>query len=460
MKIEGRSAGIRIAVALIAGLALRLFFVIHAPRIAGDTLLYGDIAKNWIQHGVYGFAQGPHGPVPTLIRLPGYPLFLALCFAVFGADRYTAVMVVQCLIDLATCLLVADLVRRLFGGRAALVVLWLAALCPFTANYVSAPLTETPSLLCIALAFYGMERWRAGGQGWNGWLWAVAGALAYAVLLRPEQGLLAAAVVSAMLWLAFCDRKRVFNAAVPVLAAAVCVILPLVPWTVRNWRTFHVFEPLAPRYATDPGEFVPVGFQRWFKSWAIEFASTEQVYWNYDSAPIDIADVPARAFDTEEQYSRTAALLGEYNKETTATPALDAGFNALAGERIADDPVRYYVALPLARLVDMLLRPRSEMMEINLEWWRWGRHPGQTIFAAVYALVNLAYIVLGLLGLWRWWRSGWDAPLAWSMIAFVALRCAMLLTLDNAEQRYTLEFFPVLLVWSGAVFRSSGSSEK
>src|SRR5258708_1764624 len=107
MKWEGRSAGARIALVLAARVALRLFFVVHAPRIAGDTLLYGDIAKNWMQHGVYGFAQGPQGPVPTLIRLPGYPLFLALCFAVFGADRYTAVMVVQCLIDLVTCLLVA-----------------------------------------------------------------------------------------------------------------------------------------------------------------------------------------------------------------------------------------------------------------------------------------------------------------------------------------------------------------
>jgi hypothetical protein len=39
------------------------------------------------------------------------------------------------------------------------------------------------------------------------------------------------------------------------------------------------------------------------------------------------------------------------------------------------------------------------------------------------------------------------------MIAFVLLRCALLLTLDNSEPRYTLEFFPLLVLWSSAVLR-------
>ena len=45
------------ALPLALGLALRLWFVAHTARIDGDTLLYGDIAKNWLEHGVYGFTQ-------------------------------------------------------------------------------------------------------------------------------------------------------------------------------------------------------------------------------------------------------------------------------------------------------------------------------------------------------------------------------------------------------------------
>jgi len=446
--------GLWVAVALALGVGLRLWFIDHTARIIGDSLIYGDIAKNWLRHGVYGFAESGSVPVPTLIRLPGYPLFLVACFRVFGVEHYTAVMYVQCALDLVTCLLVSALAWRLFGQRAGLAALWLAALCPFTASYVSAPLTETPSLACIALTFYGLERWRSAGLGVNRWLWITSAAMAYAVLLRPEQALLPAAVVPAMLWMVLRGQTSGrLPAVLPVVLAAVCVVLPLLPWTVRNWRTFHVFEPLAPRYATDPGEMIPLGFQRWYRTWAIDFASTDDVYWNYNGADIEIGDLPTRAFDSDDQYARTEALLSKYNKTDNATPAFDARFAALAEERIQADPLRYYVALPVARLLDMLFRPRTEMLPVSLEWWKW-EHPAQSAFSVAFAGLNLAYFLLGGVGWWLWRRRGWEShrALVWAMGGFVVLRCALLLTLDNSEPRYTLEFFPVIVVLGAAVF--------
>jgi Dolichyl-phosphate-mannose-protein mannosyltransferase len=450
-----RQVWLWVALPLMLGLALRLWFIAHLARIDGDTLLYGDIAKNWLEHGVYGLTRSGMLPRPTLIRLPGYPLFLAACFRVFGIEHYTAVMVVQTVIDLFTCLVVSALAGRLFGRRAAIVALWLAALCPFTANYVAAPLTETLSLMCIAVVFYGLERWRTTALGVNRWIWVITVALAYAVLLRPEQGLLAAAVLAAMLWLGWSAGRGV-RSGWPVALVAVCMVLPLAPWAVRNWRTFHVIQPLAPRYATDPGERVPLGFQRWYRSWSIDFASTEDVYWNYDGAEIEIGDLPSRAFDSEEQYERTNALLNDYNQTDNATAAIDGRFGEIAEERIQNDPVRYYLALPVARLLDMALRPRTEMMAVPLDWWHWAR-PAKSLFAAGYAGLNLVYFVVGGVAFWLWRRRGWDGnpALAWSMMGFVILRCAVLLTLDNSEPRYTLEFFPVIFVCSAVMFSRS-----
>lgn len=437
--------------ALALGAVLRLWFIGHAGSVTGDSLLYGDIAKNWLTHGVYGFAMRGDQPLPTLIRLPGYPMFAAACFRLFGMDHYTALMYAQCVIDLGTCVLAAALAWHLFGRRAGMIALWLAALCPFTANYVAAPLTEIPTLATIALAFYGVYRWGTAGLGWNRWLWITSAALAYSLLLRPEQCLLAAAIVPAMLWMALRTHARRIA---PVAAAAALVVLPLAPWAARNWRTFHVIQPLAPKSATDPGEFVPKGFYRWYRTWAIDFASTDDVYWNYNANAVEIADLPTRAFDSDNQYSRTDALLADYNETSNATPQLDARFAALASERIRANPLRYYVALPVARVLNMLLRPRTEILPVSTEWWKWHAHPKGSAFSLAYGVLNLAYLVLGGLGLWRWRRREWDghAALAWAMLAYVALRLALLLTIDNSEPRYTLEFFPLLVVWAGALF--------
>ncbi len=449
--------GAHTILALIAGLALRLFFVLRYAHIVGDSLIYGDIARNLIQHGVYGFSTAGAGhdaaAIPTLIRLPGYPLFLAVCFLIFGVDHYTAVMFVQAGVDLCTCLLASHAAKRIFGPEAGRWTLWLGALCPFIANYVAAPLTETLTLFCIALAFYSLVRWQEREKEprqVNRWLLVLGFALAYAILLRPEQGLLGAAVLPAML---FIRRQRPGSSRrgiIPIVVAASLALLPLVPWAARNWNTFRVIQPLAPRFATDPGEVNPSGFQRWFRTWAIDFASTENVYWNYDAAAIQIADLPNRAFDSNAQYEATRALLEKYNESTSATEQLDQAFAALAQDRIDAAPVRYFVVLPLARVANMTFRPRTENLPVQLEWWKLRSHPRATVFASLYGLLNLAYVLLATVTAVRWQNYGRFRPIILAMLATVGLRLALLLTLDNSEPRYTLEFFPVLFILGGA----------
>ena len=450
--------------AMLAGLLLRLWFIAHYSKVAGDGLVYGDIAKNLALHHTYGLTEDGPLPRPTLIRVPGYPIFLAVCFLLFGLKNYTAVLHIQTAADLLGCCLVSATAARLFGRRAALPVLWIAALCPFTANYAAVILTENLVLFTIALAFYSLVRWRQAGLGFNRWLWLVAAALSYGILLRPEQGLMAAAVVPAMLWMAFKKRTPVASLS-PVLVATLCVLLPLLPWTIRNWRIFHVVQPLAPAAANDPGEVVGVGFNHWYRSWAIEFASTAEVAWPYDDRLIDVATIPPRAYfpgcslrprtGTGELRDRTVAVLNDYNDESSATSELDARFAELANQRIKAAPICYYVLLPIARVLNMALRPRTEMMRtIPLEWWQWGRHRAETAFAAAYAALNLAYLVLAGAGFLAWRRRGWlgAREIAWAMAASILLRCAALLSLDISEPRFTLEFFPVLFVWAGALF--------
>ena len=70
----------------------------------------------------------------------------------FGREHYNAVLLVQIVIDVATCFVIADLARRTVSERAARFAFLLAALCPFTANYTVAPLAETLSIFFAAVA--------------------------------------------------------------------------------------------------------------------------------------------------------------------------------------------------------------------------------------------------------------------------------------------------------------------
>jgi len=458
--------------AILAGLLLRVWFVFHFAHVTGDSLIYGDIARNLLQFHIYGFTDVRQGlvalPEPTLIRLPGYPFFLAACFKLFGPERYTAVLALQVVIDLLSCLLVADIAGRWMGNRALHIALWLAMLCPFTANYVAAALTETLTLFCLTLAFYTLIRWQAHFERYsqviNPWLLPLSVALAGSVLLRPEQGLLVVTIVVAVAWIAFkhishATPHRILKALRPALIVAVLSLLPLVPWTIRNWQVFHVIQPLAPRYANDPGEANPYGFQRWYRTWAIEFASTENTYWPYDGSSIEIAELPNRAFDSDRQYAETAVILAQYNEKNSWTPALDAAFNHLAEERIRANPMRYYFAMPVARLFNMAFRPRTEMLPIPLEWWDFQETPLRSAFALGFAMLNAAYFGLAFLGWLTLRRQRKVSPILYAMLASIALRVALLLTLDNSEPRYTLEFFPIFFVLASGYLASLRTRE-
>ena len=453
-----RQTGIKFwfTLALVAGALLRVFFIAHHARFGGDTLVYGDLAHNMLAHHIFGFTEDRIRP--TLIRLPGYPVFLAACFLLFGTANYLAVLWVQLFIDLGTCVLLGLLANRLLGYRAAVATVWLAALCPFTANYSAVALTETLCLFCLAVTLYALYRWievwKAGDAG-LGWAALTGCGLIYGVLLRPDQALVAMVVVPAMLWVGVREGKGDFGRRIlPAVIASAFLVVPLSFWALRNWRAYHVFQPLAPRYANDPGEANPSGFQRWYRTWAIDFEATFQVYWVYDGGAVDVNVLPARAFDSPPQRAETENLFAQYNEVTSSNQQLDDEFASIAAERIRTHPLRYYVVMPVARELDMWLRPRTELMALPGDFWNVADHPGDSWFEYAYAALNAGYLLLAVIGLVRWRAKGWSGfpVLAFTMVGFVALRCVLLLTLDNSEPRYTLECFPVVILLAGFVF--------
>ncbi len=197
----------------LVGLGLRLLLVWRFPGVVDDSRLYANIAENWLQHGVYGVTNS--GVImPTLSRLPGYPAFLAAIFAIFGIENFRAVLLVQVVPDLGTCFLIADLSRRLLSPRAAQAGFLLAAICPFLANYAATALTETLEIfftaLALDLAICGLGAVGADGQGRHrGLIWLGCGlSIGAGILLRPDGGILLAAVGGYLLWLLLRSLRR------------------------------------------------------------------------------------------------------------------------------------------------------------------------------------------------------------------------------------------------------------
>ena len=333
-QVTGKRNGILVYVLLL--FVAFSFRAAVARFLANDTpddgKVYAQIARNLLEQHVYSHeTEAPYAP--TLIRLPGYPLLLAGVYSLFGHNDNAAVRLVQALIDTVTCGLIAlvafqwepDKKRKRASSIAALA---LAAVCPFTTIYVATILTETSTMfVAVAAVLTATLALKAKNQKATLWLWLATGLLAgVAVLFRPDSGLFALAIgitlVIATLGragdvkLSTKQEEILFRTARAsylgaVFSLAFCLVL--VPWAVRNYRVFHFFQPLAPAHAEMPGEFVPRGYLTWVRSWLDDGRYIGPALWSLDSAPIRLADIPERAFDSAEEKRWVGELLEKYN---------------------------------------------------------------------------------------------------------------------------------------------------
>jgi hypothetical protein len=162
---------------------------------------------------------------------------------------------------------------------------------------------------------------------------------------------------------------------------------------------------------------------------------------------IDAGKLPHRAFDSEAQRQQTEELLADYNQALHVTPELDARFAALAGQRIRQAPLRYYAWLPLVRIADMWLRPRTEALPSDTRWWEFNDDPKWSVLAVGLGIIGLVYVGLAGAGLVKARNTTFFGVL----LTFVVVRSIFLSTLENPEPRYTLECYPVVIILAAVI---------
>jgi 4-amino-4-deoxy-L-arabinose transferase-like glycosyltransferase len=262
-----------IALALIAslGLAFRAVAVVHpVADPADDSHAYYALAKSLYTEGSYG---GPefHSEA-TSDWSPGAPWLYAGLFVVTGGPREGTIRILEALMGVGTILVVFFLGWRLGGRWPALLGAFGVAIYPPFIHSVGEIMSEPPAMLSLPaaiLAFLwawdrtaGSKRPVSAPASADGtmrhsspWIWLLPGFLFGATaMFRPEYTLVAGAflVFAAVRW---AWRREWAFGATAIGLMLVALLLPIVPWTIRN---IVVLDRLVP-ISTGGGKALYVG---------------------------------------------------------------------------------------------------------------------------------------------------------------------------------------------------------
>ncbi len=214
--------------------------------IEGDAAGYWDLAHSIVQREPYQIYTPPR----QVLRMPGFPLLLALSLRLFGESLFAARLVLATVGALG-CLGVYQLGHRLCGHRIGLIAGGLAAVSPIFVGFSAIELTETAFAVSLVFGLVPLSRWgnqvaRAANpesalapeatssptliaavlSGTMAGLWAGVGCY-----LRPSWLLFPPCLVL-WLWLLRRDRVR----AIVAVCTVVVMVASLVPWGLRNQR--------------------------------------------------------------------------------------------------------------------------------------------------------------------------------------------------------------------------------
>lgn len=221
---------------IILGVTLRIAMALATPPDPSkwaDAGTYHALAV----HMLAGDGFTMDGETPSRVRTPGYSVFLALIYVVFGANPTLAV-VIQALICSVTIYVVYCLTRHIFDHRTATLAALMTATYPALIYYDTRLLREGITTTLLAITVYIALRYQGQAKlkhaGYIGML------LAAVSMIRPETILVGIPVI----YLMYKPQINIQNLWRPALLVALPIALVWVPWTARNYAHFGSLSPI------------------------------------------------------------------------------------------------------------------------------------------------------------------------------------------------------------------------
>lgn len=406
-----------------------------AQNRPGDPERFTFQAKELLAgHGYVGKAQASfvgYGVRPETVLPPGYPVFVAGVMLLTwddGAIFYTVLAIVQLLMVLASCCLVYAAVYPRSPKAAIIAGLIMATSTELLGRSRLAMSETLTTFLCSLLVFQlarmetsGMTRWRS----------LLIGFLCIAILLTAP-GLI---VLGFFVWCYCAWRCRRQLGQLSLLAFG--SLLLMVPWQVHCYRAVGHIQP-----AVYPGQpTFTSGVTRWVRTWE-ERPIEQNVLWHGGS----IAFLPDSIYSSKAERQKLESLFLQAQDELITrwqkpndgkffSAEIEKAFNQAAERRIAENPWRYYLILPLRRAILLWFSPApSEIPFLSLR--------GIAMFLAINipAFVMMSIMLIGTVHGIRYRQL-----LPVLIVASVMIYTAISAFSGIGETRRNIPFYPAIL---------------
>ncbi len=294
--------------------------VVASSYSLGFQDLYDQIAENLIRGNGYRVEAGMD---QTMMREPGYPLFLAAVFKV-GGYNIEAARLANLLLAFAIALMTMRLTQRTIGDRVAgVVAAVLFFVYPGTLLAIARGGVEI-SFICGVMLFM-LFFYRAVEEG-HLWRYGLAGAVLGGTALVRSEVLSFSLLLLAYLVLTAKGTSQRLNAVLRMAVLVLGMVVVILPWVIRNYRLTGEFVPTA----TVAGVAAQEGL------YTCEHLSADKPFWEVQKEaggeraklakrlgiPFEGVDYYQNFYDPKDEVVFNKALLKQVTAEYRREPAL------------------------------------------------------------------------------------------------------------------------------------------
>lgn len=217
-------------------LRLSIVFTNNEP-VMSDQLVYDKLALSLLQQHEFSIEKGQ----PTAYITPLYPFFLSVIYFFFG-HNYLYVKLAQGLLGSLVCLITYFIAKQIFNPPVAVLTFFFMAIHYFFIRYGLLLLTENLFILLLSLSILFLIKFYKNPSYFSAGLFGLFSSLA--TLTRSAYSLFPFMAVI-ILWAGLKFLNISWGKLLKFsLIIALCFILPIGIWTIRNYAVFKDFIPL------------------------------------------------------------------------------------------------------------------------------------------------------------------------------------------------------------------------